>query len=484
MKNLNKKTKYKFMWGQKQSAMFAEYMLLNFAVRNKEFTITAGINDVIREHNKGFSYIYFSETAIENGYKNSKRFLDTKESESIFTRIDNMVKDSRQFYTELRQLNYNVLTKEEIIGNIKKHAEKFLFGQKLFRASDPSSTKMVEDEIKNILKDKYEDDQLIEKFITLVTPTELDKTQQELVDLYNLASNNKLPTKDELLNCVFTYPANYANTWSYGEILQYLKEKISKVNITKLKQEIEQIKKTKTTTKEKQEIIYQEFIRDAKLKQHATILQNLALKRFELKHAWAGGEILCLEFLQYLAKQINLDFKIFMESYNFTDLLNFYENGTKLTANEIETRREYSVIHYIKNSLHYLYGKKAKDYFKKRYSLETINELKGMVANKGTADGLVRIVKVDDLSQFIKDSNDFNKGEILVTTMTSPIMLTLASKAAAIVTNEGGVCSHAAVIARELNIPCIVGTHDATNAFRTGERVYVDALKGVIRKIQ
>jgi len=131
-----------------------------------------------------------------------------------------------------------------------------------------------------------------------------------------------------------------------------------------------------------------------------------------------------------------------------------------------------------------LYGQEAREYFKNLYSLEEAKkELKGTIANKGIAKGRVRIVIVDDLAKFVEDSKEFQQGEILVTTMTSPIMVSLAKKAVAIVTNEGGICSHAAVIARELGIPCVVGTSNATMMLKTGDFVEVDADKGLIRKI-
>ena len=56
-------------------------------------------------------------------------------------------------------------------------------------------------------------------------------------------------------------------------------------------------------------------------------------------------------------------------------------------------------------------------------------------------------------------------------------------KAAAIVTDEGGLTAHAAIVARELSIPCIVGTKFATRAFKDGDMVEVDADRGIVSKI-
>ena len=74
-------------------------------------------------------------------------------------------------------------------------------------------------------------------------------------------------------------------------------------------------------------------------------------------------------------------------------------------------------------------------------------------------------------------------GEILIVPMTTTNMVPLVKKAAAVVTDEGGVLCHAAIIARALKKPCIIGTKFATKVFKTGDRVQVDAYQGIVRKL-
>ncbi len=82
-----------------------------------------------------------------------------------------------------------------------------------------------------------------------------------------------------------------------------------------------------------------------------------------------------------------------------------------------------------------------------------------------------------------EDGRPCAEGEILVAASTHPELLPFLRGIKAIVSDEGGILSHAAILARELNIPCIVGTGIATRTFHDGEIVYVDAIKGVVRKI-
>ena len=76
-----------------------------------------------------------------------------------------------------------------------------------------------------------------------------------------------------------------------------------------------------------------------------------------------------------------------------------------------------------------------------------------------------------------------SRGDVLVTSMTTPNMAPLVKNAVAVVTDEGGVLCHAAIIARELNKPCIVGTKIATQVLKDGDMVEVDANKGVVKII-
>lgn len=106
------------------------------------------------------------------------------------------------------------------------------------------------------------------------------------------------------------------------------------------------------------------------------------------------------------------------------------------------------------------------------------SSVEGMPAAKGFARGIVRVVLRE--SEFSR----FQEGEILVTAMTRPEFLPLMRRAAAIVTDEGGLTSHAAIIARELKIPCIIGTKVATQVLHDGDEVEVDADSGIVRKIR
>jgi pyruvate,water dikinase len=98
----------------------------------------------------------------------------------------------------------------------------------------------------------------------------------------------------------------------------------------------------------------------------------------------------------------------------------------------------------------------------------------GLGASPGTAVGAVRVLMSPS------EESAMQAGEVLVTRMTSPDWVPIMRRAAAIVTDAGGMTSHAAIVARELGLPCIVGAHDATRALVTGTVVTVDGGAGTV----
>ena len=101
--------------------------------------------------------------------------------------------------------------------------------------------------------------------------------------------------------------------------------------------------------------------------------------------------------------------------------------------------------------------------------------VRGLPASPGVAIGVAKVaLTVEEAAKLMK------KGDILVTKMTDPDWVPYMKLAAAIVTDEGGMTAHAAIVSRELGIPCIVGTKNATQVLKTGMEVTVDATHGIV----
>ncbi|EKE11287.1 MAG: hypothetical protein ACD_15C00111G0016 [uncultured bacterium] len=113
---------------------------------------------------------------------------------------------------------------------------------------------------------------------------------------------------------------------------------------------------------------------------------------------------------------------------------------------------------------------------------QDIKKLKGSIANKGKVIGKAYVLDQgynhENIVAFIEK---MEKGDVLVTETTSPEIMMACQKASAIVTNQGGMMSHAAIVSRELRIPCIVGVEGATGIIKNNDLVEVDANDGVVR---
>ncbi|MCL2038011.1 PEP-utilizing enzyme [Candidatus Saccharibacteria bacterium] len=112
--------------------------------------------------------------------------------------------------------------------------------------------------------------------------------------------------------------------------------------------------------------------------------------------------------------------------------------------------------------------------------------IKGRPASSGQARGRVKVIKVDysDMAQLNSEIDRMGGGDILVAETTAPELVMACRKAAAIVTDLGGMMSHAAIISREFKIPCVVGTANASKILCDGDLVEVDAACGVVKVIK
>jgi pyruvate,water dikinase len=128
-------------------------------------------------------------------------------------------------------------------------------------------------------------------------------------------------------------------------------------------------------------------------------------------------------------------------------------------------------------TVHSLKDKKKKTY--EEYEIDSTAEpiLKGISIGSKVGKGVVRVITD------VKKMKDFKRGEVLVTKMTDPDWNAILTMSAAVITDEGGKTCHSAIISRELGIPCVVGTKNATTKLKTGDMVTVDCSSGQVGRI-
>ncbi len=201
---------------------------------------------------------------------------------------------------------------------------------------------------------------------------------------------------------------------------------------------------------------------------------KLTEARLKTENLFNAVDAMLRKYTRHIANKTGYSSQV-TEFLLIDEVLNYLDTGKILDLKELSERSNGMGLFYKNASCSVITGT---DFNRLEQALITpTQELKGQVAYKGYAKGIVRIV--NDPKKVV----EFNDGDILVTGMTRPEFLPLMKKAAAFVTDAGGLLSHAAIIARELKKPCIIGTNTASKILKNGDLVEVDANKGIVNII-
>ncbi len=191
-----------------------------------------------------------------------------------------------------------------------------------------------------------------------------------------------------------------------------------------------------------------------------------------------------------VAKSHNLDLED-VKFYSFDELVALLESGIRVSQDVIIYRQKSFVLYSEDENVIEIQGKEKENILErfKEDDHTQKTEFKGTIANKGHVIAKVRVILAEldqDYNLFIKKlhSMEMEPGDILVTETTSPDFVPLMKKAGGIIANQGGLNSHAAIISRELGVPCLVGTYHATDILKTGDLVELDANNGIVRIVE
>jgi phosphoenolpyruvate synthase/pyruvate phosphate dikinase len=196
-----------------------------------------------------------------------------------------------------------------------------------------------------------------------------------------------------------------------------------------------------------------------------------------------GKSSYLIKVLSIISKQFNISINnLLWMSKN--EILDLYDEN-KINISKIKQRKNAYVFFIQNKTLLNFEGKKAKNFISSFVvkDLKNINIIKGTTANSGRVIGKAKVLfygadNFDKVSKLIKKMKN---RDILVTETTSPEIMPACKKAAAILTNQGGLLSHAAIVSRELKIPCIVGLENITKIVKDGDILDVDANQGIVK---
>lgn len=250
------------------------------------------------------------------------------------------------------------------------------------------------------------------------------------------------------------------------------------------KEEFREHIKSFTKVAKKKEISFEEMIKELKIKKKDLQYLDMAKRFVYIKDARDDFRRESVFYANRLWEELGRRMGIATEKTSYLqdeEIINFLHGKNNISKEKINLRKKGFVIYIGKNKkLVCLQGNQVKKVlllFHLSPEAEKAQDIVGRVASKGIARGKAVIVKgVDDLHKV-------EEGNIMVAVTTHPDYVPAMRKASAIVTDEGGITSHAAIISREFGIPCIVGTKVATKVFKDGDLVEVNANSGVVKKL-
>ncbi len=220
-----------------------------------------------------------------------------------------------------------------------------------------------------------------------------------------------------------------------------------------------------------------EHVDDASLKRKAEIVHTYAFLKTERIDTWKQLMFHLRKFYSYVAESGGISLP---EACNLTsfEAMEFLRHGLLPPKSNLGKRAENQAVYFFHhNTVEVLEGwEKIESVRRRLEKIESEDMVRGLPACSGKAVGTAKIIRHSS------DLQKVQRGDIFVAKFTFPTYTPYLLKCKAIVTDDGGLTSHAAIISREYGIPCIVGTKHATKVFKDGGRVEVDAFQGTARK--
>lgn len=336
--------------------------------------------------------------------------------------------------------------------------------------------RFLEEEVRKIL-DKYD---LNDFFGDLIRSSQVLELSKDQVDLLKIAREIKGIPFGKLSKEQKKRLEEHSEKFGWLSTTYHLGEPQTVQSLYKKAQKSDPDKELKEMEKKKKR--YERVINDLKKKltkkemEVINVMQEVIFSRNYQKETVNKCQHRSEPFLKRCAEEIGISWEDFL-------YLTPREAEEALVSKklpkkeEIETRKKgYAVIiedgivfatHNIKE---FIVEAKERDDFQSASDF-----IKGQPGYKGIVEGKVRIIMKK------KQLNEFKAGKILVTSMTSIDFVPIMKKARGIITDEGGITCHAAIVSRELNIPCVIGTKIATKILKDGDLVEVDANTGVVK---
>ena len=419
--------------------------------------------------------------------ENGKKFFEKvrKNPEIMFKILDEAGRAADKIFTlgkKWKNVRFSKLSNQELL---KFHKELFGWDEILWRRGQIQNllefnNNYLTSYVRNLIVEKFCQKREIEYFNALSQPGYRTMTERQDEDFAELIQKARKLKKKEILNNFIEKHRQKYEWMIYGWTGPALDDNYFLNNLKlalksgKILPELKKKEVERNTLLKKQKNILRRL--DKKEKKLVLLLRALLEGKAKRVEAHSLTYFIADKINSEIAKRTYLS----LNQLRVVPPFEIKKVFKKEMADQLNKEREFVVYWFEKGKgVAKLIGEKGRNKF--QYVLDRVpkvkktDELKGELAYPGHLKGKVRIVLSQD------DFKKFKKGEILVTRVTDPSYVPIMKIAKAIITDIGGITCHAAIVARELKKPCIIGTKIATKVLHDGDLVEVDANKEIVK---
>ena len=444
------KDRYFKMWEDRGLALVWIDLDAQKNKRLKEIS-SYGRNKLVYLYNKGFVKCFTSENDWEKERIMGEKFFSNYAlAKRVLKNARSDMKGVLSYYKKLWRTDLAKLSDKELISHLNKVFDYYSNFLAYFEISQPQRTEIIEKKLKDEFGNvsiEAKDDMFIRE----------NKDWKNLVRVYKEKGLESKETNREM--------EKYLDKYMFFGAFETFKVLDRDALIKRLKQEKIQKDNKESISSENKKPIKNKLV---------DILSDYAALRSDLSQYWTTPIVLGK---LKLFKEISRRSKIKLKDLELMlrEELNGIFKG-KIKNPKIKDNKLALVSGNYRIRFYY------NDNYQKIKALVEQDEQgfkKGVVVNKGIARGVIKVISSE--FNLEKQFPKFKKGDILVTQMTTPNYLPILRQASGIITDEGGMLSHAAIVSRELNLPCIVGTKNATKLLKDEDFIELNANEGIIK---
>ena len=343
-----------------------------------------------------------------------------------------------------------------------------------------STDTLIASQITSFLAERGEEERFVEYFATLTAPTFTSFLQEEELALLHIAEQVRTAPEEEA-RLLTAHQAAYfwiQNNYVKDHFLSVedFKKRLEEYKTIDIRSRIEELENLAVSHRQDKEALIEQLGLPEEIQTLLEITDDFNAWQDERKKGTFFATHYFSLLLEEFAKRTH--YSLEQLKYAFPPEMRQVLDET-LDPLELNRRIAYCIILWVKDAYDVTTDPTLIEELDRIGTGKVVpsHEVKGFTASRGKVTGPVKVL------ESAEEIGKLEEGDILVAVMTRPDYLPAMQKAAAFVTDEGGITCHAAIVAREMKKPCVIGTKIATKVFKDGDIIEVDAEQGIVRTV-